>query len=233
MNKRRVSNQPVKVASAQKLQGRRPTPRSERTRLEVLHAAAECIAREGYTAASTIRIAEHAGVSWGVLQYHFGDKDNLMAAVLDYGVEQTEARFSRLITSGIEAQTLVERLRILTHEAWKVYSSPLARAATEVVINNRNQWREHPERRRYLLDLNKRQFSLVRQAMFSAIGDEELAQYLSGIFLATLQGMETRLLQFDPDSDTASPTALNELEVLVQIMANYCEHHPSTQTESK
>jgi len=201
------------------MQGRRPTARSERTRLEVLNAAAECISREGFAAASTIRIAEQAEVSWGVLQYHFGDKDGLMAAVLEYGMEQIESRFNDLITTGIDADTLVERLRLLTNEAWQIYSSPLARAATEVVINNRNQWRNDPDKDRYLLELNRIQINLARRAMNCAIGDEKLAKFLTGIFLATLHGLETSLLQYGPGHAFSK-----ELEALVQVLAAYCNH---------
>ena len=53
------------------------------TRAKVIQAAIDCIYAEGFYAAHTNRIAEQAGVSWGVLQYHFGDKDGLLQAVLD------------------------------------------------------------------------------------------------------------------------------------------------------
>ena len=49
----------------------------ELTRNKVIEAAIDCIYREGFHAANTNRIAEQAGVTWGVLQYHFGDKDGL------------------------------------------------------------------------------------------------------------------------------------------------------------
>jgi AcrR family transcriptional regulator len=153
MGKKQESKKPVKVQPAQKMQGRRPTARSEKTRLQVLNAAALCITQQGFAAASTILIAQQAGVSWGVLQYHFGDKDGLMTAVLEYSMEQTENRLNNLITTGFTADTPVERLRALTREAWKIYSSPLARAATEIVINNRNKWQDDEEKDRFLLDL--------------------------------------------------------------------------------
>lgn len=218
MPKRQASKPPEKAQSTQKIQKRRPTARSERTRKEVLNAAAECISRDGYAAASTIRIAEQAGVSWGVLQYHFGDKDSLMAAVLDYGMAQTEARFNALIDTEIDANTRADRWRNLTNGAWSIYSSPLARAATEIVINNRSQWRNVPERDLYLLALNKKQTRLARRALYCATGDKEHARFLSGIFLATLHGLETNLLQYGSDYSFKK-----ELEALAQVLENYCE----------
>ena len=220
MNKRRTSISPEKAASTQQLQGRRPTARSERTRLEVINAAAACISQEGYSVASTVRIAEQAGVSWGVLQYHFGDKESLMSAVLEYGMEQTEAHFNQLIDEGITGDTLSQRLRLLTQGAWSIYSSPLARASTEIVINNRNQWRNDPHRDRYLLELNKRQTQSARRAMYCAVADKKLARDLTGIFLATLHGLEASLLLYG----TGHPFA-KELETLVQVLALYCDEH--------
>ena len=62
--------------------GKKPS-KSEATRDRVIQAAIDCIYRDGFHAAHTNRIAEQAGVSWGVLQYHFGDKDGLLQAVID------------------------------------------------------------------------------------------------------------------------------------------------------
>lgn len=218
MNKRQSSQQPKESRSTQKKQARRPTARSERTRIEVLNAAAECISQDGYAASSTVRIAEQAGVSWGVLQYHFGDKEALMTAVLDYGMEQIEARFAEIIATGIHAPTLEQRLRVLAEEVWKIYSTPLARAATEVVINNRKQWRSDSDKDRYLLELNKRQTRLARRAMFCAVADKQLATFLTGIFLATIHGLGASLLQYGPGQQFT-----RELAALAQVLAKYCE----------
>ena len=214
------NRQSEKPRGSREKQARPPTARSDRTRREVLNAAAECIAQEGYAAASTVRIVERAGVSWGVLQYHFGDKASLMAAVLEYGMEQTEKHFEDIIATSNTGQTLEQRLRILVEKSWQNYSSPLARASTEVVINNRNQWRNDPDRDRYLLELNNRQISLARRAMVCATGDESLAEFLTGIFLAALHGVEADLLQYG-----AGQRFPQELEALVQILTSYCTHN--------
>jgi len=220
MNKLQSTSTSPEAPSTQKLQGRRPTARSGRTRLEVINAAAQCISEQGYAAASTVRIAEQAGVSWGVLQYHFGDKQSLMAAVLDYGMEQTEAQFNKLINGGIVGDTRLERLEALTRGTWSIYSSPLARAATEIVINNRNQWRQDVDKDLYLLNLNKRQTQSARKAMLCAVGNKKLANTLTGIFLATLHGLESSLLLYGPGHPFA-----RELNTLVQVLSLYCDKH--------
>ena len=43
-----------------------------------------CIREEGFAAASTRHIIDRAGVSWGVIQYYFGDRDGLLTAVIEH-----------------------------------------------------------------------------------------------------------------------------------------------------
>ena len=53
-------------------------------RSQIIAGAAGCIAKHGYSAASLTAIAKEAGVGKGVLLYHFGNKDNLIEAVLKH-----------------------------------------------------------------------------------------------------------------------------------------------------
>lgn len=53
-------------------------------REQILSAAMSCFAREGFAAASIRRIARQAAVSPALVQYHFGTKDALRAAVDDH-----------------------------------------------------------------------------------------------------------------------------------------------------
>jgi AcrR family transcriptional regulator len=51
-------------------------------RAQLVDAAIDVLARDGYAAASTVRIARAAGVSRGVLTYHFRDRADLIAEVV-------------------------------------------------------------------------------------------------------------------------------------------------------
>ena len=57
----------------------------ESTRGRVVDAAIECILDEGFYRASSNKIAKRAGVTWGVIQYHFGTREALMLAVHERG----------------------------------------------------------------------------------------------------------------------------------------------------
>ena len=51
----------------------------------VIDETVRCVLEEGFGAASAKHITERAGVTWGVIQYHFGDRDGLLMAVVDRG----------------------------------------------------------------------------------------------------------------------------------------------------
>ena len=82
----------VVKALAPKIAPRRPAGgsqvRAERTRERVLDETVRCVIDEGFAAASAKHIAERAGVTWGVVQYHFGDRDGLLMAVVDRGLAE-------------------------------------------------------------------------------------------------------------------------------------------------
>ena len=50
----------------------------EGTRQRVIDAAIDCILAKGYYRASSNEIARWAGLTWGVIQYHFGTRERLM-----------------------------------------------------------------------------------------------------------------------------------------------------------
>jgi TetR/AcrR family transcriptional regulator, regulator of cefoperazone and chloramphenicol sensitivity len=59
--------------------------RARATRARVLAAARECIDELGPLGATSNEIARRAGVSWGVIQYHFGSRDAIFLAMITDG----------------------------------------------------------------------------------------------------------------------------------------------------
>lgn len=55
----------------------------ERARESILQSAIELFAERGVSGASIAEITRHAGVAQGLVNYHFGGKDQLIAAVID------------------------------------------------------------------------------------------------------------------------------------------------------
>ncbi|NRQ33431.1 TetR family transcriptional regulator [Nonomuraea sp. NN258] len=56
----------------------------EARRAQIIAAAIEVIADVGFAQASLARIAKHAGISKGVISYHFAGKDELMEEIVDH-----------------------------------------------------------------------------------------------------------------------------------------------------
>jgi AcrR family transcriptional regulator len=66
--------------------------RGDATREQILAAAREVLAADGYKGASTRAVAERAGVQLSLVHYHFGGKRGLLAAVLEYENERLVER---------------------------------------------------------------------------------------------------------------------------------------------
>ncbi|GAA1076353.1 TetR/AcrR family transcriptional regulator [Nocardiopsis composta] len=73
----------------------------EARRAQIIQAAIETIAEEGYANASLARIAKHAGISKGVISYHFAGKDELLHEV----VVQVYTKVAEAVAPAIGAQS--------------------------------------------------------------------------------------------------------------------------------
>jgi AcrR family transcriptional regulator len=62
------------------------------TRQRLIDAAARLFARHGYTASSVAAIGEEAGVSRGLVNFHFTTKENLLHAVIEQLVGELEGQ---------------------------------------------------------------------------------------------------------------------------------------------
>jgi AcrR family transcriptional regulator len=125
---------------APKIAPRRPASgsqlRAERTRERVLDETVRCVIDEGFAAASAKHIAERAGVTWGVVQYHFGDRDGLLMAVVDRGLAELLGVL-RALPAPSERITGEQRVRRVVEAAGKVFSSDDTRASLEILIATR------------------------------------------------------------------------------------------------
>lgn len=106
--------------------------KSEQTRAIVLRAAIDCIYEDGFNAAHTNRIAEQAGVSWGVLQYHFGDKSGLLQAVLDLIFGEFK---QALNDTDLAHAELEQRIEKLIDVVWSLVSKPEHRVSMAILRN--------------------------------------------------------------------------------------------------
>jgi AcrR family transcriptional regulator len=108
--------------------------RAERTRARVIEQMVACVLEEGYAAASARRVAERAGVTWGVVQYHFGDRDGILAAVIEQGYQELVQSLSHLTASPENP----DAIQGIVDAAWGAFSTDLSRAAFEILVATRS-----------------------------------------------------------------------------------------------
>ena len=110
--------------------------RAERTRRAVIDETVRYILDEGFAAPSVRRITERAGLTWGVVQYHFGDLGGLLMAVVDQGITELTEALDRLRheTAHLPAE---RRTEVVVDTLWQAFSSPTSMAALEILISTR------------------------------------------------------------------------------------------------
>src|SRR5665213_2120577 len=126
----------------------RAQQRGDRTRFAIVEETVRCINEEGFAAASANHIAARAGVTWGVIQYHFGDRNGLLSAVIADGFQ----RFRRAIELvPVPDGPSRQRVEAVVEAAWAAFSSPESRASFEILISARaasttasTRWRDGP-----------------------------------------------------------------------------------------
>ncbi|MED4956726.1 TetR/AcrR family transcriptional regulator [Paenibacillus macerans] len=107
-------------------------------RTQILQHAIETIAELGYAQASVGQIAKHAGISKGVITYHFASKDELM----DQIVTEVYAAAARFMEPRIERETTpagMFRVYIESNLAFMEAQRSHIVAVTEIVANARTE----------------------------------------------------------------------------------------------
>jgi AcrR family transcriptional regulator len=99
--------------------------RGDETRAAIIAETVACILEEGFGAASAKHITERAHVSWGVIQYHFGDRDQLLMAVVDEGFAGLQRTLADVeLPNG----PLRARVAAVVETAWPAFSNPTSMA---------------------------------------------------------------------------------------------------------
>lgn len=107
---------------------------SEKTRQAVIDAAVNCLAAEGYHRATSNRIAREAGLTWGVIQYHFGGREGIYRAVLDSIIDAYVIELDQLVGSSKD-RSISERLSLLVESVWPLLNEPAYIATMELLSN--------------------------------------------------------------------------------------------------
>jgi len=109
-----------------------PASTANATRTRLIDATIDCILEEGLYRASSNRIAKRAGVTWGVIQHHFGTREALFLATFQQGMYEL---IDTLESAVIAGDTFEARLESLTDVIWCFYRQPKFVAYEQLTLN--------------------------------------------------------------------------------------------------
>jgi len=162
----------------------RTQTRSVDSRRAVIDAVVRLITARGFANVTTAAVAAEAGVTWGVLQYHFGSKEALFAAVLDGALQDLLALLARTAAPSRDPR---QCLTAAADAVWCYYSQPTYRAAIEILLN-------YSHRSTQFLDVAQRAGNALEAAVIRILKrsgrplDTTLARRITEIMLGALRG---------------------------------------------
>ena len=188
-------------------------PKSDVSRERILEAATELFSSLGYAGAGVDRLAERSGIAKTAIYYHFGNKEGLLAAVLERASTQwIEGIENAARQAGDPMQRLDNALtgmRAMLEERPWIYNL-FQILALEVAD-------QKPEIRATLQAILRKARQAVVSGINEALGVEVAgADLLAGILLATLDGISLGM-QINPE-DVPLDEVFRELRRLMAFM---------------
>lgn len=158
--------------------------RSLQSRQSIIDSVVRLIAESGFSGATTSNIAANAGVSWGVLQYQFGSKEAIFAAVLESSTQNMLALLENVTPQG---RDLRHCLTAAIETTWSCYSISTYRAAVEILMNYAHRSDEFQAIAQGTLRLLGNSVRGILQHADATI-DARRARIATELMLATLRG---------------------------------------------
>jgi AcrR family transcriptional regulator len=108
--------------------------KAQRTRDSLIQATIALIREGGFSAASSTRIAERAGITWGAAQHHFGTKEDILDAILALSYERW---VMGMASPSLRNGSLEERVGKFIDRMWEHYQTDIYLAALEILLATR------------------------------------------------------------------------------------------------
>ena len=165
---------------------RSKTRDSGASRERILEAAAELFSRHGYAGAGVDQLAARSGIAKTAIYYHFGNKEGLMAAVLE---RAASAWIEGIRQAAQQAGNPLERLdRALIGMRTMLEERPWIMKLVQVLALEVAD--EKPDVRATLLSLIHRARGAIIEGMHDALGMElPDAELVAGMLLAMVDGI--------------------------------------------
>jgi AcrR family transcriptional regulator len=112
----------------------RQAQKARETREKILNAVISIIQEGGFGSASSSKIAERAGVTWGAVQHHYGSKEDILRAIMDLSHDKFIVLTS---DETIRQGSMADRVERFVDAMWAHYQSDLYFAAMEILLASR------------------------------------------------------------------------------------------------
>jgi AcrR family transcriptional regulator len=195
------------------------------TRERVLDAAVACILDEGFYRASSNMIARRAGVTWGVIQYHFGTREALLLAVHERAIDELDRCLTDAVITGDSVEA---RLRSFVDVLWSYYRRPEFLASMQVMLNLSHDPTTADSTQAALkavgARINERVPTLVRAVVDADLPDAEIERI--GRFLYNVVrglALDQELLEAMPIEHSTAEEFDAQRDELVRVLARALE----------
>jgi AcrR family transcriptional regulator len=170
--------------------------RGEVSKERILDAAAELFSQRGYAGAGVDQLAARSGIAKTAIYYHFGNKEGLLAAVLE---RAATTWIDGIQAAAKQAGTPLARLdRALTGMRTMLEEKPWILKLVQILALEVAE--EKPEVRATLQSILRRARQAIVTGLHEALGVElPNAERIAGVMLALLDGVSLGL-HLDPDA---------------------------------
>jgi AcrR family transcriptional regulator len=198
--------------------------RDSDSRQRVIDAAVACILDQGFYRASSNAIADRAGVTWGVIQYHFGSREALMLAVLEEGAQRLT---NTLTNAEISGDTITERVGQYGEILASYYAAPEYMAFAQVLLNlthDPHTTRQTRETMNRISETAKPQLRRLQRQVLDGVAVSSPA--VRAVLLHALRGLALSHLMHEtlPDQPGDPQRFSEQRELLAEAIALLVEH---------
>jgi AcrR family transcriptional regulator len=185
--------------------------RADRSRQAIIDETVRYVLQEGFAPPSIRQIAERAGLTWGVVQYHFGDLHGILLAVVDKGFQELLETLD-----GLPAQAALirpeDRPAFVVEAVWQAFSSPTSMAALEILIATRGA--RTASANAHLAAMSQR-MTEIGEHLGTGIAAAE-ATRLGNLIWSTIRGLVAVQLTWPKPLDSS-----RDREMLVHVITAY------------
>jgi AcrR family transcriptional regulator len=168
---------------------RRPNRRGTSTRKSVLDTALRLLATGGLEAVSANMVAKEAGVTWGTVQYQFGDADGLWAAVIEHVLDTAGPHIWGRPSAGSVEHRVGEVIELLWNTFDSCYDVAVSNLRSVLARNRSELERDYPRTARALDTLDATWAREFREFFDGVAVDPRRARQIIALLPLALRGL--------------------------------------------